>query len=165
MRCIHAVSGLTEGGKRAGNAHDRRRNPPLSETRDLARRWRRHATDRRRHLLRFESYNTWTAHLYGRVDRIEYEIDGCGQFSHDITATDPHSLYAAIQYDIENKIPRFGRLTRTPNNLTWTAHSYGVHMVAHNTANLVWCEVVGASSGEADRMPAFFKVTGRGVKG
>lgn len=46
---------LDRGGKRAGNAHDRRRVPPASEQRQLARLQQRRMADRRRVINRREA--------------------------------------------------------------------------------------------------------------
>ena len=152
---------LNLDGRRAGNAHDRRRIPPRREQQALARRWIRRAQERRRRLLPFEAYDTWVGHIWGPVSQVRYTLSGVGEFAHDVAASTVAGLADALTSDPDVVLTMFGDLRVEGGALRWRARNFGVHVVMENTVNLTWVHAVFGTSGEADVLPERFRLTGR----
>jgi hypothetical protein len=156
---------LDTGGKRAGNAHDRRRSPTKRERSRLARRWNRRAQAWRRHRLRFEAYNTWGGCLTGwpNVEEVIFAIDGVGEERHPIEgARNAWSLANAL------RVLGYGMLAAVADIISMgdsgvivRARSFGFGLTFTDTPGLMWTEIASVTSGAANRMPEPFKVTGR----
>lgn len=146
-----------------GNAHDRRRSPTTRERRALERRWRRRAQDRRRHLLRFEAYNTWCGYIPGwpRVEEVAFSVEGQEERHAIEGALNAWSLANALREVGYGMLSAWAEITSSLDVVTVRARNYGVRLLFEITPGLVWTEVVTASSGEADRLPRRFKFTGR----
>lgn len=152
---------LNLDGRRAGNAHDRRRIPPRREQQALARRWIRRAQERRRRLLPFEAYDTWVGHTWGLVSQVRYTLSGVGEFAHEVNAWTPGGLVNALTSEPDVVLTMYGDLHVVGNGLRWRARNFGVHAVMENTVNLTWVHAVFGTSGEADVLPERFRLTGR----
>lgn len=155
---------LSAGGKAHGNAHDRRRKPTVKERRRLARRWRHSAEDRRACLLKREAYNTWTGHLTGAPSEIIFAgAEGVTEY----LPLDRSSVRSAwrvahvMREELTGTLTSWGSVEATADIVTVKARNYGVRLTFTSTPGLEWTEVVRATSGAVDRMPAPYKITGR----
>lgn len=154
---------LSAGGKAHGNAHDRRRKPTAKERRRLARRWRRSAEDRRACLLKREAHNTWTGRVTGwpRIESVEI---GAPIVRHAVqNVTNPWTLANALRSLDYGTLNAWASITvgSDHDHVIVKARNYGVPLTFTSTPGLEWTEVVRATSGAADRMPAPYKITGR----
>jgi hypothetical protein len=153
---------LIPGGKRHGNAHDRRSKPTAKERRRLARRWRRSAEDRRASLLKREAYNTWVGYLSGAPSQVIFTgVEGVTEVLPLDGVRSAWGVAHVMRNERNCALTSWGSVEASLDVVTVTARNYGVRLMFTSTPGLEWTEVVAASSNAADRMPDPYKVTGR----